>query len=186
LTAVWSEGAAAAARTNWTAVREEYVTGSESVAQIAARHSLSCRTVENRALERASDVKTWGRQRRDFRESVARRYRLGVAQMVVEAAAGIEDTQRRHVRELVDRTVPVAIAALRNGDVSGLEAVRAALAALQLRREIFGLDRVSARMELSGRDGAAIEHDVELGKPLDDCARAASQRALAAIFGTAA
>jgi len=171
-------------RVDWTSVREEYVTGSESVAQIAARHGLSRRTVENRALERNSDVETWGRQRRNFRESVARGYRLGVAQMVVDAAVCVEDTQRRHVRELVDRTVPIAIAALRDGDVSGSEAVRAALAVLQLQREIFGLDRDSARIELSGRDSAPIEHAVELGKPLDNCVLA--QRALDAIFGTAA
>lgn len=58
----------------WGGMRDEYVTGDESLAKIAKRYGYPLKTVERRALDRhhpANMGQTWGEQRTDFRMRVS-------------------------------------------------------------------------------------------------------------------
>jgi hypothetical protein len=164
---------------DWIAVREEYVTGAESYEAIAKRLGVDRRTVERQAADDG-----WLDARAAFREDVNRRFRIESAQRQIDASLSVMESQVKHVAALVEAAMPGALEALGSGLVGGADAVKLAIAALRAQSRVHGLDRVNARVELTGKDGAAIKHDVSLG-PVDDRLAVVAERALEALFGEA-
>jgi len=174
-------------RINWTGVREEYVTGTETFAQLAQRLGVPVKTLEYHAAElRESSGSTWGELRASFREDVAHRFRSEATAKQVDAALGVHEAQAQWTQKLVDAALPVAIDALESGSVVGIDAVRSAVSALAAQRKVHGLDRVPLKVEVTGEDSGPIKHDIPLGGKLDDGIADLAKRALEAVFGESA
>jgi predicted DNA-binding protein YlxM (UPF0122 family) len=168
---------------NWEEVRDEYVAGSESLAQIAKRLGVSKRAVEQHAAASANlrnpyGGKTWGELRAKHRASVSQRLTEDLVAAQAEAAV---ETQRRHIETLA------WLAELSRENIADAlkrcapkEKLRFGLAIIAMERRVHGLDRV--QLEVSGKDGRPIEHDISL----DESTRELAERALEAIFGEAA
>ncbi len=174
---------------NWVGVREEYVTGTESFADIGRRIGVRKNTVEihGRADDGSNEGQSWVDRRSDFQRDVSRRFREEAAERQVAEALSVHESQVRHYSDLVALTVPLALAELGSGAVNGVDAVKIAIAVLQAQSKVHGLERgVTQRVELTGKDGGTIEHDIEHGVALDADAAALAERALAALFGAAA
>jgi hypothetical protein len=173
----------ASGRVNWHAAREEYVTGSETFAELAARLEVNLTTVEWHASARVNDGQTWGEQRVRFRTDVSSAVQSRLLTAEVAAALVVREAQSKAVAALVDAVFPLALAALKTpGALTGYEAVKTALALLAFQRRVHGLD-APLRLEVTGNGGRPIEHDVSHGVALDFASTDRAQRALEALFG---
>jgi DNA-binding transcriptional regulator YdaS (Cro superfamily) len=172
--------------TNWFAERDLYVTGNESYADIAKRLGLNEGSVNQVATDRehiANNGKTWAEHRTEFREDISRETLEREKETQVLRTLTVNAAQRVMAEDLVNAAFPPALAALSDGTLEPRERVKLALAALALQRRIHGLDKVPVRLELTGKDGGKIEHDVMLESDISDEAIELAERALYAIIG---
>ena len=87
---------------DWSAARDEYVTGDHTYDSIAERFGVSPKTVEVHATDRRENAgRTWGEMRADFRDDVSEKF--------TERAAS---TLARKRQLLGDRATDVALSAL--------------------------------------------------------------------------
>ncbi len=157
-------------RIDWSKAREEYVTGTESFSDIGGRLGVLKSTVEKHASAEhgANNSCSWGKQRAEFRESVTRHFRSEEIERQTQQVLTAQAEHLRRTREFLETIEPVAKCVLTRGDLADAEvartyvaALKADLAAVAFMRRAFGLDQApTMTVELSGRDGGAIEHDV--------------------------
>jgi len=150
-------------RINWTELREQYVTGSETLQEIANRVGVSPRTVREHAAARnagKTNPKTWTQLRNEYRENVAmgaqataREIALDQAARRSERAAAVQVEQEQRADLLADEVYAQALAALRAGELKGADVVKLGLAVLTFQRRVRGLDEVAPiKVEVSEKE----------------------------------
>jgi hypothetical protein len=172
--------------TNWFAERDLYVTGNESYADIAKRLGLNEGSVKQVACDRehiANNGKTWAEHRLEFRESVSGETLEREKETQVLRTLTVNAAQRSMAEDLVNTAFPKAIAALAGDEIEAKERVRLTIAALALQRRIHGLDKAPVRLEMTGKDGGKIEHDVMLETDIPEDVKALGERYLDLLFG---
>jgi transposase-like protein len=172
----------AAGRINWAGARDEYVTGDESIAQLARRYGVTTSAAQKHSSDReANGGRTWSEWREEFRADVSGKRTEIAKRIKVEAGAAV---QMRHA-ELLQQLANQATEAIENAlnECEPKDRVKLALAIIAAERRIHGLDRTPVQVELTGKDGQPIEHDLTVDVGLDDDTRALAQRALEALFG---
>jgi hypothetical protein len=167
------------AKLNWDVVRDSYIVGDETYAQVAARIGLTPKAVEKHAIARRENGGcTWGELREKHRAKVSE---AALAADVDEAAGALSKVRTRHAETLAwlaglsRANIEAAL-----GRCSAKDKVRFGLAIIALERRVHGLDKM--KVELTGEDGKPIEHDIEL----DDDTRALAESFLEAVFGKGA
>jgi len=166
-------------RLDWTSVRDDYVIGEKSLAEIAKAFGVSVRAVEKHAANRdANGGRTWSEWRAEFRTSVSAETAGVVQRIKVVAAARIA---------MQHATILAALAAQAAKGVRGALAacepkdkIKLALAIIAMERRVHGLDRVPLRVELTGKDGGPVEHEIE--QDIDEGMRAIAERMLETVF----
>lgn len=174
-----------AGKIDWTAERDLYVTGdpgSESFSAVGRRLGVSKSAVEKHASDReANGGRTWGEWREEFRAATSGKRLEIVERIKVEAAATVAMQHAELLASLASVAREVAIEALRECDPK--DRVKLALAVIAMERRVHGLDRTPVQLEVTGKDGKAIEHDLTIEHGIDDDARALAERTLQALFG---
>ncbi len=181
-------------RINWTDVREQYVVGDSTAAEIAQRLGVSVRTVNEHAAARNSrngNAKPWSVLRSEYRENVAtgaqataREVALDQAARRAERAAAVQIEQELRVDELADEVFAQALAALRAGELRGADIIKIGLAVLTFQRRVRGLDEVTPiKVELSEKEDRFSGQP--LGGALDWELQQKAQRLLEGVFGAA-
>lgn len=170
---------------DWAGMRDEYVTDAKlSYSEVGKRLGVSKSAVEKHALNReANGGRTWAEWREEFVADVSGQKTEVVKRIKVEAAATVARQHATMLAELATEAreaVRDALAACEPKDK-----VKLALAIIATERRVHGLDRVPVQVELTGKDGGPIEHDVDVDHDFDDASVAAAQRMLEAVFGSA-
>jgi transposase-like protein len=174
-----------AERINWSAERDEYVTGTESYADVARRLGVSKQAVDKHACDKeANGGRTWSEWREEFRESLSGDKTEIVKRIKVEAAATVAMQHAELLANLAGAAREIAVEALRECEPK--DRVKMALAIIAMERRVHGLDRSPVQLEVTGKDGKAIEHDLTIDFDVDTDARALAQRTLEALFGETA
>lgn len=170
---------------DWSSERDLYVTGSESFTQVAKRLGVTKSAVEKHASNReANGGRTWGEWREEFRADVSGKRTEIVERIKVEAAATVSMQHAELLANLASAARDVAIDALK--ECEPRDRVKLALAIIAAERRVHGLDRTPVKVEVTGRDGKPIEHDLTLDVDLDADTRAIAERTLQTLFGEAA
>lgn len=88
----------------WASMRDEYVTGNESYAEIAARYGVGKTAVERHALNReANDGRTWAEMRETFHDEVNRRTADQTATSVALELAKVREKAARVARKALEK-----------------------------------------------------------------------------------
>ena len=149
---------------DWTAVRDEYVTGDETFERIAARYSVSRKTVEDHARRKSRDNvgkaqgKSWGELRAEFRAGAS-------VKRTEKAADSIAETHRRWI----EKAAQVGLKALHKIDarldsegIKDADVIQAAKLLSVVKLEISGPDGAPIALDVSGGEvGRAIRRDPE-------------------------
>lgn len=166
----------------WQAARDEYVTGDKSLAQIAKGLGVTVRAVEHHACNRAANGgRTWTEWRRQFQAETTSEKADALKRVQVVAAVSVA-MQHATILAALARQAADAI----QGALAACEPkdkIRLALAIIAMERRVHGLDRVPLQLEVTGKDGGRIEHDVDVEHSVDDAGVAAAHRMLEAVFG---
>lgn len=166
---------------DWAGARDEYVTdGKLSYADIAKKLGVTKTAVERHSLNRdANGGRTWAEWRAEFLDDVSGQKNEIVKRIKVDAAAKVSMRHSELLQDLAQQardTIADALAMCEPKD-----RIKLALAIIATERRVHGLDRVPVQVEVTGKDGGAIEHDIE--HDLDDGVRAVAERALEVVFG---
>jgi len=163
--------------TVWAAMRDEYVTGNESYAQIAKRYDVGKTAVQRHALDRdAGDGRTWSEWRAEFLDAVSGASLERAKKQQIRDASLVGASQRRVLQEMVDAAVPPALEALRDSEkIDPRDRVKLALAAIGMQRRVHGLDRT---LEIVGKDGEAIDLEIHVDPVVDAAAKTVLEAAL--------
>jgi hypothetical protein len=165
---------------DWAAARDEYVTGDKSYAMIAADLGVTLNAVKKHALDRDQNGgRTWAEWREEFQAEVSGQKTEVVKRIKVDAAAKVSMRHAEMLASLANDAREAVAEALALCEPK--DKVKLALAIIAAERRVHGLDRVPVQVELTGKDGGPIEHDVE--HDFDDASVAAAQRMLEAFFG---
>ncbi len=171
-----------AERINWSGERDLYVTGGESFSQVAKRLGVTKSAVEKHASNReANGGRTWGEWREEFRAEISGQQTEIVKRIKVEAAATVAMQHAELLATLASETreaIKDAIAACEPKDK-----VKLALAIIAMERKVHGLDRSPVQLEVTGKNGKAIEHELAIEHDVDPDFRDLATRALQAVFG---
>lgn len=172
-------------RIDWVGERDLYVTGgtgSESFSIIAKRLGVTKSAVEKHASDReANGGRTWGEWREEFRAELSGKRVELVERIKVEAAATVSMQHAELLAKLAGVAREVAIDALKECEPK--DRVKLALAVIAMERRVHGLDRTPVKLEVTGKDGKPIEHDLTLEVDIDADARSLAERTLEALFG---
>jgi|GEM_PF-6844042 len=165
---------------DWAAARDEYVTGDKSLAQIANDLGVTLNAVKKHACDRAQNGdRTWAEWREEFHAEISGQKTEVVKRIKVDAAAKVSMRHAEMLAELANQARTAIADALDACEPK--DKVKLALAIIATERRVHGLDRAPVQVEVTGKDGGAIEHDIE--HDLDDGVRAVAERALEALFG---
>lgn len=170
---------------NWAGARDSYVTreqGYESFSKVAKTLGVTTSAVEKHASDREQNGgRTWGEWREEFDAELSGQKTEIVKTIKVKAAAA---TAMQHAEILAELTAE-AKDAIKNAlsECEPKDRVKLALAIIAMERRVHGLDRAPVQLEVTGKDGKPIEHDVALFDDIDDATRAIAERALEALFG---
>lgn len=174
-----------AEKINWTGERELYVTGTESYADVARRLGVSKQAVDKHACDKeANGGRTWSEWREEFRAEVSGKQNEIVKRIKVEAAGKVAMRHAELLANLADDAKNAIKDALKECEPK--DKVKLALAIIAAERRVHGLDRSPVQLEVTGKDGKPIEHDLTLDFDNDADARDLAQRTLEAIFGETA
>lgn len=172
-------------KTDWSGERDVYVTGTESLADIAKRLGVSKTAVEKHACNReVNGGRTWGEWREEFRSEISGEKTEIVKRIKVEAAAVVSMQHATLLADLAQQSREAVANVF--AQLEPKEKVKLALAIVVAERRIHGLDRAAVQVEVTGKDGKPIEHDVTLDFDNDADARDLAERALQAVFGETA
>jgi hypothetical protein len=139
--------------------------------------------VEKHSVDRESNGgRTWAEWRAEFRDEISGQKTEIVRRIKVEAAATVSMQHATMLAGLASTARDVVEAALK--DCSPADKVKLGLAIIAAERRVHGLDRTPVKVEVTGKDGNPIEHGHEFD--VDDATRDLAERALQALFGTAA
>lgn len=164
----------------WAGARDEYVTGDKSLAQIAADLGVGVNAVKKHACDAEQNGgRTWAEWREEFHAEVSGQKTEVLKRIKVDAAAKVSMRHAELLQELATQAREAIGDALNACEPK--DKVKLALAIIATERRVHGLDRVPVQVEVTGKDGGAIEHDIE--HDLDDGLRAVAERALEAVFG---
>jgi hypothetical protein len=166
---------------SWDGVRSRYVTGDDSYAQLAVHFGISKKTVEKRALNRTRNGgKTWSEWRGEYRADLCNE-RTALTRRIKAQASAIVSMQHA---ELLANLATEARAAVKGvfAELQPRDRVKLALAIIELERRVHGLDRAPVQLEISGRNGDPIEHEVAIGE-VDDAFSGFAARVLEMLFG---
>lgn len=167
---------------DWTGERDLYVTGDESVVAVAKRLGVARNTVTSHANDiEQNGGRTWAQWREEFRAEVSGRTTEIVKRIKVEAAATVSMQHATLLAELAAQSREAVKDALALCDPK--DKIKLALAIIATERRIHGLDRTAVQVEVTGRDGKPIEHDLTLEVDLGDDVRDRAQRSLETLFG---
>lgn len=168
---------------DWAGARDEYVTdGKLSYTEIGKRLGVSKSAVEKHALSRETNGgRTWAEWREEFLADISGQKTEVVRRIKVEAAATVARQHATMLAELATEAREAIRGALATCEPK--DRVKLALAIVATERRVHGLDHVPVQIELTGKDGGPIEHDVD--HDFDDASVAAAQRMLEAVFGSA-
>jgi predicted transcriptional regulator len=171
-------------RINWSGERDLYVTGNESFSQVAKRLGVTKSAVEKHASNReANGGRTWGEWREEFRAEISGKTTEISKRIKVEAAATVAMQHAQMLANLASE----AREAIKNAleECEPKDKIKLALAIIAVERRVHGLDRSPVQLEVTGKDGKAIEHDLTIDFDNDADARDLAQRTLEAVFGQA-
>lgn len=167
---------------NWSAERDLYVTGKESLADVAKRLGVSRNAVMGHATDKEANAgRTWTEWREEFRAEISGKSTEIVKRIKVEAAAVVSMQHAQLLAALASEAreaIKDQLAACEPKDK-----IKLALAIIATERRIHGLDRAPVQVEITGSDGKPIEHSHTLAVELDDDTRDIAQRTLEALFG---
>jgi len=171
-----------AGKINWSGERDLYVTGTESYADIARRLGVGKNVVTKHATDKESNGgRTWTEWREEFRAELSGELTEIVKRIKVEASATVAMQHAELLANLASAARDVAIGAL--AECEPKDRVKLALAIIAMERRVHGLDRAPVQLEVTGKDGKPIEHDLTLELDVDADARALAERTLQALFG---
>jgi hypothetical protein len=173
-----------AERIDWSGERDLYVTGNESFSQMARRLGVTKSAVEKHASDReANGGRTWGEWREEFRAEISGKTTEISKHIKVQAAATVAMRHAQMLADLASDAKDAVQNALAECDPK--DKVKLALAIIAAERRIHGLDKSPVQIEVTGKDGKAIEHDLTIDFDNDADARDLALRALDAVFGQA-
>lgn len=173
---------------NWTGERDLYVTsapGSESFSIVAKRLGVTKSAVEKHASDRESNGgRTWGEWREEFRDTISGNTTKIVEQIKVQAAATVSMQHAELLAQLASAAREAVVGALEECEPK--DRVKLALAIIAVERRVHGLDRTPVKIEVTGKDGQPIEHDLTVDLDIEQSTRNLAERTLKALFGEAA
>lgn len=169
--------------TVWTRAKSEYIAGDESLAQLATRLGVGETAVERHAdrRHRLNAGRSWGELRTDYRSQLTSQQIEATKQIEAQASVLVSMQHVTMLANLASASREVVVEAFRRCEPR--DQIKMALAIIAMERRVHGLDRAPVQLEVSGRDGRAIEHDVAFEFDVDADASAVAQRTLEAIFG---
>jgi hypothetical protein len=144
------------AKIDWSAARDEYVTGDETAKQLAERVGVSQRAVEEHAGDRERNGgRTWAEWRAEFRDEVSGQSTELVKRIRVQAAATAAMRHAELLQVLANESVETVRGALAQCEAK--DRILLILKAIEIERKVHGLDKPVSRVEVTGKDGRAVE-----------------------------
>jgi hypothetical protein len=167
----------------WSRAKSSYVAGEESYLQLAQRLGVCITAVEKRADRRhpLNLGRSWNELRTDYRQQVCAAQTEASKRIEVQASMLVAVQHAELLGRLASASREVAVDAFR--ELKPRDRVMLALAVIAMERRVHGLDRSPVQLEVAGKDGKPIEHDLTIDFDVDTDARALAQRTLEALFG---